>query len=133
MTLKNAALFALIGMLLLTVLVSVDLIRSVSNVLGGLMLHIQIANQAMQIIRMQPQQPRGFGIVALRLFEGVQDELLLGLAQRVVKGFVMAGAGDSAFSRTASGRSSGRIRSEDPSTTARSMAFSSSRTLPGQS
>lgn len=36
MTLKNAALFALIGMLLLTVLVSVDLIRSVSNVLGGL-------------------------------------------------------------------------------------------------
>ena len=36
MTLKNAALLALIGMLLLTLLVSVDLIRSVSNVLDGL-------------------------------------------------------------------------------------------------
>lgn len=35
MTLKNAALFALIGMVLLTVLVSVTLIRNVSGVMGG--------------------------------------------------------------------------------------------------
>ena len=33
----------------------------------------------------------------------------------------------------ASGKSSGRISSPEPSTTARSIAFSNSRTLPGQS
>jgi hypothetical protein len=36
MTLKNAAVVALAGMLLLTVLLVVDLIFNISNVLGGL-------------------------------------------------------------------------------------------------
>lgn len=44
------------------------------------LLHIQIANQAVQIVGMQAQQASGFGIAALRLLEGVQDQLFLGFS-----------------------------------------------------
>src|SRR5712692_2726596 len=79
---------------------------------------IHVADQPVEIIGMDAEQFCRFGIVAAGLFHGARDHLLLGFGY----GFVITRDG-----------SSGRMKLEEPSTTARSMAFSSSRTFPGQS
>jgi hypothetical protein len=73
----------------------------------------------------------GFGIVLAGLFNGSPDDQFLGFANRVVSGLRLISG--RRFLGHPIRRSSGRMTSLDPSTTARSMAFSSSRTLPGQS
>ena len=87
---------------------------------------VQVADQAMQIVGMQPQQPRSFGVIAAGLLHGAEDELFLRLAHGIVKRFG-GRAGRTALVQDGLRQVSGRIRSEVPSTTARSMAFSSSR------
>ena len=83
---------------------------------------------------MYAQRARGDGVVAARRAERVDNRLFLGLEHRAwMLSAVTRGAGDTAASITASGRSSGRISSVVPSTAARSIVFSSSRTFPGQS
>jgi hypothetical protein len=79
----------------------------------------------------------GLGVVTLGLRERLDDQLLFGLGDGLV--WVMASwyfvreapLGGPASVKV-SGRSSGKITSVEPSTTARSMAFSNSRTFPGQ-
>lgn len=39
----------------------------------------------MQIVRVQPEQPRGTIVVAVGLFDGAHDEILLGLLDRFMK------------------------------------------------
>ena len=80
-----------------------------------------------------PQRLGGFYVIAVGLLQGLQDQLLFGFLDTAV---VFVGRGAVAVepaSRTASGKSSGRMESVEPRTSARSRAFSSSRTLPGQS
>ena len=54
------------------------------------------------------------------------------LAVSTASSYNVADSSAGRSSRTVSGRSSGRMVSSTPRTTARSIAFSSSRTLPGQ-
>ena len=98
-------------------------------------LQIQIANQPVDVVWVQPEQPRGRAIAATRAIERFHDQVLLGLCDRGME--VEAGAARHRPSGRR-GRGGGRPRSGDeisvePSTIARSIAFSSSRTFPGQS
>ena len=68
-------------------------------------------------------------VVAAALLPGGQNHPPLAFDHRILQRSRRCGAG--AASSTVSGRSSGSRVSDSPSTTARSMAFSSSRTLPG--
>ena len=90
----------------------------------------QCSNQSQQGIGMQSQNLRRVHVVAVGLFKRLQHQMLLVLLHRALKTRVRGLA-----MRFAQGNRKilGAISSVAPSTTARSIAFSSSRTLPGQS
>ena len=93
---------------------------------------LEIAHQAMEIVGVDAQASCGVDDVSAGLIERVEDELLFEVANSVVIFGRCAAPGFGCFQNVL-GRSSAKILSEEPTTTARSIAFSSSRMLPGQS
>jgi hypothetical protein len=74
------------------------------------------------------QEASSLGVVTVGLLNGLLDNLLLRLPDAVVECRNLLPE-DEVSSRIESGRSSGWINSVEPNTTARSMAFSSPRTV----
>ena len=79
---------------------------------------------------MDAKYSRGVGITSLGFPQGAQDQFFLGLVEGVVvsRSFQVGGL----LFEYSAGEIFGRISSVRPSTIACSMAFSSSRTFPGQ-